>query len=109
MPARPFETEITNFIAALAALSVLNQFTPAFSKLGGFFSSSPPEVIVEGLKDDRFNAATVEDFVDGTPTLSAGPFWEKVFSYVEYRLIEAQILCLPSSTGKSCYCFSCKG
>jgi len=78
MDARPFETEITNFIAVLTALSVLNLFTPVFSKLGGFFSSSPPEVVVAGLKDDPFNAAKVEDFEDGTP-FSEGPFWKKVF------------------------------
>ena len=83
MPARPFETEITNFIAALTVLSVLNLFTPLFSKLGGFLSSFPPEVVVAGLKGDPFNAAKVEDFVDGTAALSEGPFWEKVCLYIE--------------------------
>ena len=83
MPARPFETEITNFIAALTALSVLNLFTPVFSKLGGFLSWFPPKVVVAGLKGDPFNAAKVEDFVDETATFSEEPFWEKVFLYVE--------------------------
>ena len=89
MPTRPFETQIANFIAALTALSLLNLFTPVFSKFGRFFSSFPPEVVVAGLKSDPFNAAKVEDFVDGT-TFSEGLFWEKVFSYVEYPLIDAQ-------------------
>jgi hypothetical protein len=79
MDARPFEKEITNFIAALTALTVLDLFTPVFSKLGGLLSSFPPEVIVAGLKGDPFNAARVEDFVDGSPTFSQGFFWQKVF------------------------------
>jgi len=83
MAAKPFETEITNVIAALTALSVLNLFTPIFSKLGGFLSSFPPEVVVAGLKGDPFNAAKVEDFVDGIAAFSEWPFWEKVFSYIE--------------------------
>jgi hypothetical protein len=110
MPARPLETEITNFIAALTALSVLNLFTPVFSKLGVFFSSFPPEIVVAGLKDDPFNAAKVEDFVDGAATFSERPFWEKVFSY--FRNIHSSVLktpCLPSYTGTSCCCFSYKG
>ena len=90
MDARSFETKITNFIAALTALSVLNLFTPLFSKLGGFSSSFSPEVIVVGLKTDPFSAAKAEDFVDGIPTFSEGVFWQKVFPYFEYPLIDAQ-------------------
>lgn len=90
MDARSFETEITNSIAAFTALTVLNLFTPLFSKLGGFFSSFSPEVIVVGLKDDPFNAANIEDFVDGTPTYSEGAFWQKVFPLFVYPLIDAQ-------------------
>jgi len=78
MDPRPFETEITSLIAVLTALSILNLFTPVFSKFGGFVSSSPPEAIVADLKDDPFNATKVEDFEDGTP-FSEGPFWQEVF------------------------------
>jgi len=109
MPARPFETEITSFIAALTALSVLNLFTPIFSKLGGFLSSFPPEVVVAGLEGDPFNAAKVEDFVDGTATFSEGPFWKKVFYMSNNHSSMLKVPCLPSYTGRNCCCFSCKG
>ena len=110
MDARPFETEIANFIAALTALGVLNLFTPIFSKLGGRLSSLPPEVVVAGLKGDPFNAAKVEDFVDGTPTFSEGSFWQKVHYFHNSNIHSSmlKIPCLPSYTGGNCCYFSCK-
>lgn len=66
------------FLALLTTCSFITFYTPLATYVDGSFGT-PPDLILEGLNGDPFVVTTKEeDFLDGYPSRSSGPFWDKV-------------------------------